>query len=42
MHAQQMELTGSDEFADTDTLMDRFETEFTRVQVALMVLVPET
>jgi HPt (histidine-containing phosphotransfer) domain-containing protein len=42
MHAQQMELTGFDEFADTDTLMDRFETEFTRVQVALMVLVPET
>ncbi|HSZ37846.1 MAG TPA: Hpt domain-containing protein [Acidimicrobiales bacterium] len=41
MHARQIELVGSDEFADTDTLMERFEAEFTRVQVALMLLVPE-
>jgi HPt (histidine-containing phosphotransfer) domain-containing protein len=42
MHARQMELVGSDEFADTGALMERFEAEFTRVQVALMVLVPES
>jgi HPt (histidine-containing phosphotransfer) domain-containing protein len=41
MHARQVELIGSDEFADADTLMERFEAEFTRVQVALMLLVPE-
>lgn len=41
MHARQVELVGSDEFADAHTLMERFETEFTRVQVALMLLVPE-
>jgi HPt (histidine-containing phosphotransfer) domain-containing protein len=41
MHARQVELVGSDEFADSDTLMERFEAEFTRVQVALMLLVPE-
>ena len=41
MHACQVELVGSDEFADAHTLMERFETEFTRVQVALMLLVPE-
>ena len=41
MHARQVELVGSDEFADADALMERFETEFTRVQVALMLLVPE-
>lgn len=41
MHALQVELVGSDEFADADALMERFETEFTRVQVALMLLVPE-
>jgi HPt (histidine-containing phosphotransfer) domain-containing protein len=41
MHARQVELVGSDEFADADVLMERFEAEFTRVQVALMLLVPE-
>jgi histidine phosphotransfer protein HptB len=41
MHARQVELIGSDEFADADALMERFEAEFTRVQVALMLLVPE-
>lgn len=41
MHARQVELVGSDEFADANTLMERFEAEFTRVQVALMLLVPE-
>jgi len=41
MHARQVELVGSDEFADADALMERFEAEFTRVQVALMLLVPE-
>ena len=41
MHARQVELVGSDEFADADALMERFEVEFTRVQVALMLLVPE-
>jgi HPt (histidine-containing phosphotransfer) domain-containing protein len=41
MHARQVEFAGSDEFADSDSLMERFETEFTRVQVALMLLVPE-
>ncbi len=41
MHASQVELIGSDEFADADELMERFEAEFTRVQVALMLLVPE-
>jgi HPt (histidine-containing phosphotransfer) domain-containing protein len=41
MHARQVELVGSDEFADADELMERFESEFTRVQVALMLLVPE-
>jgi HPt (histidine-containing phosphotransfer) domain-containing protein len=41
MHARQIELVGSDEFADADALMERFEVEFTRVQVALMLLVPE-
>lgn len=41
MHARQVELVGADEFADPDALMERFETEFTRVQVALMLLVPE-
>ena len=42
MHARQMELVGSDEHADADALMERFEAEFTRVQVALMLLVPES
>jgi HPt (histidine-containing phosphotransfer) domain-containing protein len=41
MHARQVELVGSDEFADANALMERFEAEFTRVQVALMLLVPE-
>lgn len=41
MHARQVELVGSDEFADADALMERFEAEFIRVQVALMLLVPE-
>jgi HPt (histidine-containing phosphotransfer) domain-containing protein len=41
MHARQVELVGSDEFADAQALMERFEAEFTRVQVALMLLVPE-
>jgi HPt (histidine-containing phosphotransfer) domain-containing protein len=41
MHARQIELVGSDEFADADALMEKFEVEFTRVQVALMLLVPE-
>jgi HPt (histidine-containing phosphotransfer) domain-containing protein len=41
MHARQVELVGADEFADPDALMERFEAEFTRVQVALMLLVPE-
>ena len=41
MHARQLELVGSDEFASADVLMERFEAEFTRVQVALMLLVPE-
>jgi HPt (histidine-containing phosphotransfer) domain-containing protein len=41
MHARQVELVGSDEFADADSLMERFEAEFIRVQVALMLLVPE-
>jgi HPt (histidine-containing phosphotransfer) domain-containing protein len=41
MHARQVDLIGSDEFADADDLMERFEAEFTRVQVALMLLVPE-
>ena len=41
MHARQVELVGTDEFADPDALMERFEAEFTRVQVALMLLVPE-
>jgi HPt (histidine-containing phosphotransfer) domain-containing protein len=41
MHARQVEYAGSDEFADADELMERFEVEFTRVQVALMLLVPE-
>jgi HPt (histidine-containing phosphotransfer) domain-containing protein len=41
MHARQIELVGSDEFADADALLERFEVEFTRVQVALMLLVPE-
>lgn len=41
MHARQIELVGSDEFADANALMERFEVEFTRVQVALMLLVPE-
>jgi HPt (histidine-containing phosphotransfer) domain-containing protein len=41
MHARHVELVGVDEFADPDVLLERFETEFTRVQVALMVLVPE-
>ncbi len=41
MHARQVELVGSDEFADANALMERFEDEFTRVQVALMLLVPE-
>ena len=40
-HARQVELVGSDEFADANALMERFEAEFTRVQVALMLLVPE-
>jgi hypothetical protein len=40
MHARQIELVGSDEFADSDALMERFEVEFTRVQVALMLLTP--
>jgi HPt (histidine-containing phosphotransfer) domain-containing protein len=42
LHARQVEYAGSDEFADADVLLERFETEFTRVQVALMLLVPET
>jgi HPt (histidine-containing phosphotransfer) domain-containing protein len=42
MHARQMELVGDDEFADADALMDRFETEFTRVQIALMLLAPDS
>jgi HPt (histidine-containing phosphotransfer) domain-containing protein len=42
MHAHQVELVGDDEFADPDALMDRFESGFTRVQVALMLLVPES
>jgi HPt (histidine-containing phosphotransfer) domain-containing protein len=42
MHARQVELVGNDEFADPDMLLERFETEFTRVQVALMVLMPES
>lgn len=42
MHARQVELVGHDEFADPEVLLERFETEFTRVQVALMVLVPES
>ena len=41
MHGRQVELVGSDEFADAAALMERFEAEFTRVQVALMLLVPE-
>jgi HPt (histidine-containing phosphotransfer) domain-containing protein len=41
MHSRQVELVGSDEFADAHALMERFEAEFTRVQVALMLLVPE-
>jgi HPt (histidine-containing phosphotransfer) domain-containing protein len=41
MHARQVELVGSDEFADPDALMERFEVEFTRVHVALMLLAPE-
>lgn len=41
MHARQIELVGSDEFADPDALMERFEVEFTRVHVALMLLAPE-
>ena len=41
MHARQVELVGSDEFADANVLMERFEAEFIRVQVALMLLVPE-
>ncbi|HEY1445713.1 MAG TPA: Hpt domain-containing protein [Acidimicrobiales bacterium] len=41
MHARQIELMGSDEFADSDALMERFEVEFTRVHVALMLLAPE-
>ena len=40
-HARQVAYAGSDEFADVDELMERFEAEFTRVQVALMLLVPE-
>ena len=40
-HARQVELVGSDEFDDANALMERFEAEFTRVQVALMLLVPE-
>jgi HPt (histidine-containing phosphotransfer) domain-containing protein len=40
MHARQIELVGSDEFADSGSLMERFEVEFTRVQVALMLLAP--
>jgi HPt (histidine-containing phosphotransfer) domain-containing protein len=40
-HARHMEHLGADEHADRDGLMERFETEFTRVQVALMLLVPE-
>lgn len=42
MHARQVEYAGSDEFADREALMERFETEFTRAQVALMLLVPES
>lgn len=41
MHARQVAYAGSDEFASVDELMERFEAEFTRVQVALMLLVPE-
>jgi HPt (histidine-containing phosphotransfer) domain-containing protein len=41
MHARQVDLIGSDEFADANDLMERFEAEFTRVQVALMLLAPE-
>jgi len=41
MHARQVELVGSDEFADPDALMEKFEVEFTRVHVALMLLSPE-
>jgi HPt (histidine-containing phosphotransfer) domain-containing protein len=41
MHARQVELVGSDEFADANALLERFEAEFTRVQVALMLIVPE-
>ena len=41
MHARHAELVGADEHASPDALMERFENEFTRVQVALMLLVPE-
>jgi hypothetical protein len=41
MHARQVELVGADEFADANVLMERFEAEFIRVPVALMLLVPE-
>jgi HPt (histidine-containing phosphotransfer) domain-containing protein len=40
-HARQKEPGGADERAETDGLMERFETEFTRVHIALMLLVPE-
>jgi HPt (histidine-containing phosphotransfer) domain-containing protein len=41
-HARHVELVGTDDCADAGALMERFESEFTRVQVALMLLVPES